>query len=99
MLQAKIRPDKYMFCYSARLQVRYMKDKRIHNPRRTLRLRRDESIDGEKIHSNVAYLLKFSIDLILSVTDLLPLRLRKAEKIFRGGARETNVTRVTQSDS
>ena len=69
-----------------------MKDKRIHNPRRTLRLRRDESIDGEKIHSNVAYLLKFSIDLIFSITDLLPLRFRKAGKIFRGGAREARRT-------
>ena len=76
-----------------------MKDKRIHNPHRSLHLRRDESIDGETIHSNVAYLLKFSIDLIFSITDLLPFIFRKAGRIFRGGARETHVTRVTQSDS
>ena len=76
-----------------------MKDTRIHNPRRSLRLRRDESTGGEKIHSTVAYLLKFLIDLIFSVADLLPLRFRKAGRIFRGGERETRVTSVPQSDS
>ena len=76
-----------------------MKDKRIHNPRRTLRLRRDASIDGEKIHSTAGYLLKFLIDLIFAFSDLLSFRLRKTGRIFRVGARETHVTCVTQSDS